>query len=72
MSTLLQEPTAEEAAQLQFVIEQYLEEMRRLNAEMAADQAEIERIQAESRQIGLQTRAPLANIQNILAKLEAS
>ena len=79
MSTILREPPAGEAAQLQYVIEQYLEETRRLNGEMEADQNESDRIRAETEAIrartqetAVQTRAALARIKTMLAQLEAT
>ena len=72
MSTILQEPPAEEAAQLQYVIEQYLEEMRRLNVEMEADQLQIIKLRAETQEIAKQTRASMAQLREAIAKLEAA
>ena len=71
MSTILHEPNAEEAAQLQYVIAQYLEEIRGLNAAMQADQAQIEALRAETRVIAGQTRVFMAGLRETLAKLEA-
>jgi type II secretory pathway component PulM len=72
MSTILHEPNAEETAQLQYVIDQYLEEMRGLNSIMEADQVQIETLRAETRVIASQTRVFMASLRETLAKLEAS
>ncbi len=72
MSTILQEPSTEESAQLQYVIEQYLEEMRRLNVEMEADQLQIIKLRAETQEIAKQTRVTMAQLREAIAKLEAA
>lgn len=72
MSTILHEPNAEEAAQLQYVIAQYLDEMHRLNAVMDADREQIEKIRAETRVIADQTHVLMADLRKTLAKLEAA
>lgn len=70
MSTILHEPTTEEAVHIKYVINQYLEEMRRLNVLMDDDQAQIETLRAETRMIANQTRISLVSLRDSLAKLE--
>ena len=63
------EPTAKEAAELQAEMTHYLSEMRQLNELMAQDQARINTLKAETREIAGETRLMLESLQGTLQEL---
>lgn len=66
------EPTAKEAAELQAEMSHYLTEMRQLNELMAQDQARIDTLKAETREIAGETRLMLERLQGTLQELSAA
>ncbi len=70
MSDLLYQPTPQTAAECEAVLARILSEMQRLNAEMRADQTEIDRLTRETRQIGAHTDALLDQIEAQLDSLQ--
>ena len=69
--TMTLEPTAKEAAELQAEITHYLAEMSQLNELMAQDQARIDVLKVETREIAGETHSMLANLQKTLQELSA-
>ena len=69
--TMTLEPTAKEAAELQAEMTHYLAEMRQLNELMAQDQARINTLKAETREIAGETRLMLESLQATLQELSA-
>ena len=69
--TMTLEPTAKEAAELQAEMTHYLSEMRQLNELMAQDQARINALKAETREIAGETRLMLESLQGTLQELSA-
>ena len=67
-TTLLQEPTAEVQAQIEFL----LGDMKRLNVEMAQDRLEYNRLALETQKIAEESRRMMVQTQKILSELEAS
>ncbi len=70
--TMALEPTAKEAAELQAEITYYMAEMRQLNELMAQDQARINALKAETREIAGETRLMLESLQGTLQELSAA
>ena len=70
--TMTLEPTAKEAAELQAEITYYMAEMRQLNELMAQDQARINALKAETREIAGETRLMLESLQGTLQELSAA
>ena len=68
---MMLEPTAKEAAELQAEMTHYLSEMRQLNELMAQDQARINALKAETREIAGETRLMLESLQGTLQELSA-
>ena len=69
--TMTLEPTAKEAAELRAEIAHYLAEMGHLNELMAQDQARIDTLKEETREIAGETRLMLAYLQATLQELGA-
>ena len=69
--TMTLEPTAKEAAELQAEMTHYLSEMHQLNELMAQDQARINALKAETREIAGETRLMLESLQGTLQELSA-
>lgn len=62
MDELFQTPSPESAAEYEAAVDQLLAEMGRLNHQMRADRAEIERLRAETRELKRETRAVLESL----------
>ena len=71
-STIIQEPTAEEEAEIKSQIDDALAELKRMNAEMAQDRIEFSRLSLETQEIARESRRIMARTQEILTQLEAS
>ncbi len=69
--TMILEPTAAEAAELQAQISHYLTEMKRLNEQMARDQERIDTLKGESRVITAETRVLMEGLQSALSEMSA-
>ncbi len=70
--TMVLEPTAEEAAELQAQIGHCLTEMKHLHEQMAHDQERIDTLKAESRVIAAGTRVLMESLQNTLSEMGAA
>ena len=71
-STITQEPTTEEEAEIKSQIDDALAELKRLNAEMAQDRVEFSRLSLETQEIARESRRIMARTQEIITQLEAS
>ncbi len=71
-TTLLQEPTGDEALEIRAKIDSSLAELKRLNAEMAQDRMNFNRLSVETQEIAQESRRIMARTQEILLQLEAS
>ncbi len=69
--TMTLEPNAEEYVQHKAQIEHYLDEMKRLNSEMAADQPAMDALKVETRMLASETRTILSDIWAMIARIEA-
>ncbi len=68
--TTILEPPAEENAHYQAQVEQYLADMKRVNAEMAADQPLLDSLKVETQMLASETRTILSDIWATIARIE--
>ena len=69
--TMTLEPNTEDHVQHKAQIDHYLDEMKRLNGEMAADQPVMDALKVETRMLALETRTILSSIWAMIARIEA-
>lgn len=71
-TAIFQKPTTQEEVEIKTKIDEALAELKRLNAEMAQEQKDIDRLKFETKELRTESHLLMEQTQKILAALEAN